>query len=309
VPSHRSDAAPLTRAEALRRERQATRSTPQQSQSKPQKSQSKPRKSQHSGRRATHGARGSSLSVQQAGIAGALGLATIAAPIFGLMSVPVAAKASLNEIPAAPVMAAQFPYVPPSPNAVEALSLVPADQDVPVVPKALVAPRDLLVTDPSRSKERPVLPGCSGKFPLIKADNGMMPNSMLCNLWDGQHQLRADAAISFAKLNVAYQQAFGHSICVSDAYRNLSQQYAVKRERGGLAATPGTSVHGLGRAVDLCDAMQNGTTTYRWLTDNAPRYGWTNPDWALPGGDGPHEPWHWEFHAQTGTDEELLPGE
>jgi hypothetical protein len=39
---------------------------------------------------------------------------------------------------------------------------------------------------------------------------------------------------------------------------------------------------------------------------NAPRYGWENPDWALPGGPGPYEPWHWEYvpgeNGQTSGD-------
>jgi LAS superfamily LD-carboxypeptidase LdcB len=122
----------------------------------------------------------------------------------------------------------------------------------------------------------------------------------MCTLWDGKHQLRADAAISLAKLNVAYTQKFGHPMCVSDAYRTLGQQQAVKAERGYLAATPGTSVHGLGRAVDLCDDVEDfGSRTHQWLVDNAPRYGWKNPDWAQPGGSGPREGWHWEWNCDV----------
>ena len=164
--------------------------------------------------------------------------------------------------------------------------------------RALAALRAPLVSKPSRGRERAVLPGCFGEFPMLKVDNGRLPASMLCTLWDGDHQLRADAAVAIAKLNVAYQQEFGRPICISDAYRTIGEQYSVRAVRGWLAAAPGTSVHGVGRAVDLCDDVENaGSRTHRWMVENGPRYGWKNPEWALPGGSGPREPWHWEFVA------------
>jgi hypothetical protein len=272
VPSHRADTPPLTRVRAQR--------------------------SRRTGRSSTHRAKNSALSIPQIGIVGALGVATIAAPISGLMAGPPA-KAALNEIVTPRVAAPAFPFLEHLPSAVEDVHLITDDVQLPSIPSALAPPRTLLVTRPSRGHERAVLPGCFGNFPaLTKMDNGRLPNSVLCTLWDGKHQLRADAAVSFAKLNVAYTQQFGHPICVSDAYRTLTEQYTVKSQRGGFAAQPGTSVHGLGRAVDLCDDVQEaGSPTHRWLVNNAANYGWTNPDWALSGGSGPYEPWHWEFHA------------
>jgi hypothetical protein len=231
------------------------------------------------------------------GIASALGLATIAAPLTGLVSGPAEAK-PVNEISIPRVSAPAFPSLMHIRTAVEDLRIVPDDLELPSVPTSLAPPRDLLVTKPSRSDERAVLPGCSGQFPLVKADNGRLPNSMLCTLWDGDHQLRSDAAISLAKLNVAYGQQFGHPLCVSDAYRTIFAQFTVRAERGGFAARPGSSKHGLGRAVDLCNGVQEGgSQEHRWMLENAWRYGWTNPDWALPGGSGPYEPWHWEYLA------------
>ena len=166
------------------------------------------------------------------------------------------------------------------------------------MPNSLLAPDRVLVTHPSRDFDRAVLPGCNGVVPAgsDKALNGRLPDAMLCTLWDKKFRLRADAAVSFAKLNVAYQQAFGKSICLDDAYRTLAGQYAAKATRGGFAAQPGTSMHGWGLAVDLCGGSGvAGTPTYTWLRANAPRYGWDNPSWALPTGTGPREPWHWEF--------------
>jgi D-alanyl-D-alanine carboxypeptidase len=253
-----------------------------------------------SGRRTTHRAKGSSLTVQQMGIAGALGLATVIAPVSGLMASPAPAKATSNEILTPRVAAPAFPLRAAAANGVEHLRLVPEAPDPGSSVSKLAAPRDLLVTQPSRGHGRAVLPGCSGQVPLLKPGNGQLPPSMLCDLWDGKHQLRADAAISLAKLNVAYVQEFGTPICLTDAYRSLNQQYAVKAERGYFAATPGTSVHGLGRAVDLCDGVENfGSRQHQWMVDNAPRYGWVNPDWAQPGGGGPREAWHWEWNCDV----------
>jgi LAS superfamily LD-carboxypeptidase LdcB len=120
---------------------------------------------------------------------------------------------------------------------------------------------------------------------------------MLCTLWDPRRQLRSDAAVAIAKLNLAYRARFGHDMCFNDAYRSLAQQYRVKSERGGFAARPGTSEHGWGLAVDLCDGVDNGPSSvnYQWMRANAPAYGWSNPKWALAGGAGPYEPWHWEY--------------
>jgi len=276
VPSHRADAAGLVPT----RRQQRSRST-------------------RAGRRATQRAKSSSLTVSQAGIASALGLATIAAPISGVLSISTPAKAVLNEIETPRLAAPAFPLREHVATAVEQVRLIPDEFADSTVPAALAAPRTLLVTKPSRGRERAVLPGCFGTFPLVKADNGQLPASMLCTLWDGKHQMRADAAVALAKLNVAYTQEFGHAMCVTDGYRSLSRQYQVKAARGGYAARPGTSIHGLGRAVDLCGGIESGgTVEHRWMVDNAPRYGFTNPDWAHYGGGGPYEPWHWEYETE-----------
>lgn len=246
----------------------------------------------------------SSLSVPRVGIASALGLATIAAPLTGVLTMPadvptlsstaVIAQAGLFAQPV-PV----FPQVSVAPvAAVEDARLVTDESLNSAVPEALAAPRTLLVTKPSRSNERSVLPGCTGVIPAgyNNAQNGQLPKPLLCTLWDKDFSLRADAAVAFAKLNVAYNQKFGHNICIVDAYRTLQEQYTIKRLRGGYAATPGTSEHGWGLAVDLCGGSSlGGTPTYTWLRANAPLFGWDNPEWARPGGSGPTEQWHWEF--------------
>ena len=95
-------------------------------------------------------------------------------------------------------------------------------------------------------------------------------------------------------------------MCIRDSsYRTLAEQRHLAYTKGGLAATPGTSNHGWGLAVDLCTAETRNSDVYTWLTENGPIFGWTNPGWALRTGVGPYEPWHWEYLPGTtefGTD-------
>jgi hypothetical protein len=247
--------------------------------------------------------RGSSFGVPHVGIVGALGLATIAVPLTGAFAVAPPAKevsGSVGSAASALAPLPPFPLASPPPlTALDDPRLLPDEEPAASVPARLAAPRVLLVGGPvSRSNERSVLPGCDGQVPDVSGvQNGELPASMLCTLWDPKRQLRSDAAVAIAKLNIAYQQHFGHAMCFTDAYRSLQRQFSVKAERGGLAARPGTSEHGWGLAVDLCDGVQGGSSspTYEWLRENAPFYGWQNPRWAFPGGAGPLEPWHWEY--------------
>jgi hypothetical protein len=230
----------------------------------------------------------------QVGIAGALGLATIAAPLTGVFAAPVK-PATNTAVTSSMAGAPVFPALAQPANAVEDLQLVPAETRSSV-PAVLSAPGQVLVSRASRSGERAVLPGCDGAVPITTISNGKVPEADLCTLWEKDEKLRADAAVALAKLNVAYNKRFGHDMCVSDGYRTLAEQYAVKGARGSYAATPGTSEHGWGIAVDLCDGVQNrSSVTYQWMRANAGAYGWYNPDWAQPGGGGPNEPWHWQY--------------
>nr|WP_211319279.1 M15 family metallopeptidase [Quadrisphaera granulorum] len=119
----------------------------------------------------------------------------------------------------------------------------------------------------------------------------------MCGLWQDKHRLRADAAVAFAELNLAYRDHFGKDIVITDSYRSYQAQVQVRRKKPGLAAVPGTSEHGWGLAVDLGDGVQTSDEHYDWLIENAPKFGWDHPAWARKGGGGPYEPWHWEYVA------------
>jgi D-alanyl-D-alanine carboxypeptidase-like protein len=131
---------------------------------------------------------------------------------------------------------------------------------------------------------------------LSSYPNGEIPREMLCPLWGADWQiLRADAAATFSAMSKAYAAQFGRPICVTDSYRSYEMQVDVHRRKPNMTAIPGTSNHGWGTAVDLCDGIQSfGTPTHTWMQENAPRFGWFHPSWAEPDGSRP-EPWHWEF--------------
>jgi hypothetical protein len=126
--------------------------------------------------------------------------------------------------------------------------------------------------------------------------NGMLPASALCPVWGAEGaRLAPDAAASFTALSKAYAAQTGTPLCITDSYRSLPEQVAVKATRGAFAATPGTSRHGLGLAVDLCGGVQDfSAAAHLWMRQNAPLYGWFHPSWASAGGSLP-EPWHWEY--------------
>ncbi|GIG23029.1 hypothetical protein Cch01nite_37530 [Cellulomonas chitinilytica] len=136
------------------------------------------------------------------------------------------------------------------------------------------------------------------KASLLGYANGRIPASALCGVsFDPAVQLRCDAAESLEALNASYAAAFGTNLTVSDSYRSYGGQIACRRTKGHLCATPGTSNHGTGVAVDLGGGIQTfGTAQYRWMSEHAAEQAWAHPAWAEPRGGKP-EPWHWEYQG------------
>jgi hypothetical protein len=146
----------------------------------------------------------------------------------------------------------------------------------------------------------------SGKGPRVAAgawggySNGRIPTTALKHPQAAPSQLlEPEAADAYDALSSAYQATFGHPLRVTDSYRSYALQVITKRAKGYLAATPGTSNHGWGLALDL-NIGGYASADYKWLRANAPRFGWDNPGWARPGG-SKNEPWHWEFARTRGS--------
>lgn len=133
-------------------------------------------------------------------------------------------------------------------------------------------------------------PGPWGGF-----SNGEIPADQMCPFsWQKEHRLRCDAQKAFEQVNAEFKKKFGHNISITDSYRPIEAQRAVAAAKPGLAAKPGTSFHGWALAVDLGSGIPQGKSseTYRWMEENAPKFGFINPEWAKT---SKYEPWHWEF--------------
>ncbi|NCT92284.1 peptidase M15 [Cellulomonas sp. APG4] len=132
--------------------------------------------------------------------------------------------------------------------------------------------------------------------------NGRMPRSSMAPLaWctdsqGNQQWLRADAAAALTRLNEEFRAEFGENIAVDLSYRSYEDQVEMREWYGSVAARPGTSNHGLGTAFDVWEwrAYGFGSARYRWLVENAPRFGWVAPGWARENGSNP-EYWHFEY--------------
>lgn len=69
-------------------------------------------------------------------------------------------------------------------------------------------------------------------------------------------------------------------------------QWWYQKPGTAMAATPGTSNHGKGLAVDFANLGGFGGVGYAWMKKNAGQFGWNNDT-----GSRINEPWHWEYVA------------
>jgi GH24 family phage-related lysozyme (muramidase) len=101
---------------------------------------------------------------------------------------------------------------------------------------------------------------------------------------------------------------------ITSIFRDYDKQVQVEKTEGKEAtATPGTSPHGWGIAVDLQFFTKDGSVirntkntassfkiatnpAIKWLYDNSYKYGWVLP-YGLRDGRGLEEHWHWEYHG------------
>jgi murein DD-endopeptidase MepM/ murein hydrolase activator NlpD len=128
--------------------------------------------------------------------------------------------------------------------------------------------------------------------------NGEMPADALCAATpDGVQQLRCDAAVAYRLMGVAFERDTGEPLCITDSYRSRAGQEDAHIRKPTITAKPGTSVHGLGLAVDLCGGVESfASSEHAWLAEHGPAYGWIHPSWAAAGGSRP-EPWHFEYEG------------
>ncbi len=117
--------------------------------------------------------------------------------------------------------------------------------------------------------------------------NGRVPESALSTVAGTSHTLWEPAARSLEALRSA-AAADGVTIGITDSYRSYDTQVDLVGRKGlysqgGLAAAPGTSMHGWGVALDL----QLDSAAQAWMRQNGGRFGYVE--------NVPREPWHWQY--------------
>ncbi|WP_152191923.1 M15 family metallopeptidase [Georgenia satyanarayanai] len=123
---------------------------------------------------------------------------------------------------------------------------------------------------------------------LAMYDNGRIPAQALAPIGATGHSMWAPAAANLEKL-LAHAEADGVDIGINDSYRTYDRQVELVDRlglynEGGLAAVPGTSNHGWGRAVDL----RLDSEALTWMRANGEKYGFVE--------DTPRETWHWAYY-------------
>lgn len=105
----------------------------------------------------------------------------------------------------------------------------------------------------------------------------MTPLSWTSDPRGQQYWLVAEATTALEQLSAAFRAEFGHDLPIDLAYRDLQTQKEMKAALGPIAATPGESNHGLGKAFDLPEWKCQygfGTAKHTWLAQHGPAYGW-----------------------------------
>jgi hypothetical protein len=160
-------------------------------------------------------------------------------------------------------------------------------------PSALSALSSVLGTGAATTAGSPVpatsAAGATAAAPpeLAAFGNGRIPEALLVPIDGDGNRLWAPAARAFDAMRAA-AAGDGVDLGVTSSYRSYDQQVQMAEQegrygQGGLAAEPGHSEHGWGRALDL-DVGADGQA---WLRQHAGAYGFAAPV------DG--EPWHWEY--------------
>lgn len=151
--------------------------------------------------------------------------------------------------------------------------------------------------------------------PQLGAVKGVPTVVFTLSVGNGQ-RLAVPAALAFRRLQAAAKRD-GFNLKAGSGFRSIPKQaqlYAQALIRGGLkgwtlanllkavmrgdfipsvkpsppTAPPGKSNHNAGTAVDIADVGSYSSALYKWLSLNAPLYGFDNDE-------VPTEYWHWRW--------------
>jgi hypothetical protein len=132
--------------------------------------------------------------------------------------------------------------------------------------------------------------------------NGQIDTRILVDVSGKGDYLESTAAHQFLAMRDALHAATGIYINPapgSSAYRPLATQQqfyaAYQAGTGNVAAVPGTSNHGWGRAIDIT-GYESSDAVWAWLLAHASEFGYS---WAT--GQASGERWHWESLTAPGA--------
>jgi GH24 family phage-related lysozyme (muramidase) len=121
------------------------------------------------------------------------------------------------------------------------------------------------------------------------ASNGKLPKKDLARVYHPNLTLylRKDAAAAFNTMNLVARRLRVPLYATGpiSAYRSYEQQVEAKRLYGSNAATPGTSNHGWGLAIDIPQTVQQ-----KMINRIGAKFGWQKK-WS----DASWEPWHFKW--------------
>ena len=169
--------------------------------------------------------------------------------------------------------------------------------------------------DPDRRSTIPTSKVTGGTTKVIDGvtyKNGQIPEDKLrfINNWQsykgaigsdkGRIRLFDKASRALDQL-LAAAEAQNIKFKINGAYRTYDDQVVVKQKYGANAATPGTSNHGFGLAVDFAAGpglrkLNSRDLQYKWLLVNANKYGFRRLPWTPAKGED-WEAWHWIYQA------------
>ena len=123
----------------------------------------------------------------------------------------------------------------------------------------------------------------------------------------GRIRLFTEASIALDKL-LEKAENDGIIFRINSAYRTFNDQVRVKKAYGDTAATPGTSNHGFGLAVDFSTPnfarISPQDPQYKWLIQNGADFGFKRLNFAGKKDGEAWESWHWEYQIGTLSDTE-----
>lgn len=138
------------------------------------------------------------------------------------------------------------------------------------------------------------------------ADPGARKRYAAANGGSNAQYLEKEAAAALQKLIAHAVATNAPAFYISSCYRDYDHQVALGTGAG--VAKPGSSPHGMGRAIDfgtlfglaggsvdqrVNDNVRRTSPVYKWLFENGPKFGWYHPQRLRNG--GVDECWHFEY--------------